>query len=109
MVGPNSVKPGDVVTAMNGLEIEVSNTDGEGRMVMADLLHYATTEFKPKHLVDMATLTGGCAMAFGGFGSCVMSVNDGLVNRLQKGFREANERMWTLQIFQMRKSELLIR
>ena len=106
MVGPRSVKPGDVVTAMNGIEIEVTNTDGEGRMVMADLLHYATTEFKPKHLVDMATLTGGCAMAFGGFGSCVMSVNDDLVNRLQLAFREANERMWTLQILQMKKSEI---
>jgi len=99
MPGPASVRPGDVVTAMNGLEIEVTNTDGEGRMVMADLLYYAATEFKPKHLIDMATLTGGCVMAFGGFGSAVMSVNDDLVDKIQAGFTKANERVWRMPMW----------
>ena len=68
MIGPTAVKPGDVVTAMNGLEVEVTNTDAEGRLVMADLLYYGASEFKPKHLLDMATLTGGTLAAFGGHG-----------------------------------------
>ena len=56
--GPSATKPGDVVYAMNGKSIEVDNTDAEGRLVLADALYYACTEFKPKTVVDVATLTG---------------------------------------------------
>lgn len=56
--GPAANKPGDVVRAMNGTSIEIDNTDAEGRLVLADALYYAVTEFKPKVVIDVATLTG---------------------------------------------------
>lgn len=57
MPGSNSLKPGDVITAMNGKSIQVDNTDAEGRLILADALCYAA-KFKPKITLDMATLTG---------------------------------------------------
>ena len=58
MPGPAATKPGDIIYAMNGKSIEVDNTDAEGRLVLADALYYACTEFKPTTVVDVATLTG---------------------------------------------------
>ncbi len=63
MPGPSASKPGDIVYAMNGMSIEIDNTDAEGRLVLADALYYACKEYKPDTIVDVATLTG-----------CVMSV-----------------------------------
>ena len=54
----NAQRPGDVVTAMSGKTIEVINTDAEGRLVLADALHYVETRFKPQAMVNLATLTG---------------------------------------------------
>lgn len=56
--GPSATKPGDIVYAMNGKSIEVDNTDAEGRLVLADAIYYACTEFKPDTVIDVATLTG---------------------------------------------------
>jgi leucyl aminopeptidase len=64
MPGGNAQRPGDVVTAMNGMTIEVTNTDAEGRLILADAMTWAERE-GATHLVDVATLTGACAMAFG--------------------------------------------
>ena len=58
MPGPSASKPGDVIHAMNGTTIEIDNTDAEGRLVLADALYYATTQFKPDTIIDVATLTG---------------------------------------------------
>ena len=64
MPGGNAQRPGDVVKAMNGKTIEVTNTDAEGRLILADALHWAETQ-GATHLVDVATLTGAAAIAFG--------------------------------------------
>ncbi len=64
MPGGNAQRPGDVVTAMNGKTIEITNTDAEGRLILADALHWAETQ-GATHLVDVATLTGAAAVAFG--------------------------------------------
>ncbi len=64
MPGGNAQRPGDVVKAMNGRTVEVINTDAEGRLILADALHWAETQ-GATHLVDIATLTGACAVAFG--------------------------------------------
>jgi len=64
MPGGNAQRPGDVVRAMNGKTIEVVNTDAEGRLILADALHWAETQ-GATHLVDIATLTGSCSIAFG--------------------------------------------
>jgi leucyl aminopeptidase len=64
MPGGNAQRPGDVVKAMNGRTIEVTNTDAEGRLILADAMHWAELE-GATHLVDVATLTGAAATAFG--------------------------------------------
>ena len=64
MPGGNAQRPGDVVTAMNGLTVEVTNTDAEGRLILADAMTWAEQE-GATHLVDVATLTGAQAVAFG--------------------------------------------
>ncbi|HET6380819.1 MAG TPA: leucyl aminopeptidase [candidate division Zixibacteria bacterium] len=69
MPGGNAQRPGDVVKAMNGKTIEVTNTDAEGRLILADAMHWAETQ-GATHLVDVATLTGAAAVAFGDLISC---------------------------------------
>ncbi len=64
MPGGNAQRPGDVVTAMNGMTVEVTNTDAEGRLILADAMTWAERE-GATHVVDVATLTGACAIAFG--------------------------------------------
>lgn len=86
MPGPNAYKPGDVLTAMDGSTIEVINTDAEGRIILADSLVYAR-QYKPKAVIDLATLTGACAVALHDSGA-------GLFTRdadLQAGLKRAGE------------------
>lgn len=64
-VGPECYKPGDILTAMNGLSVEVANTDAEGRLVMGDVMTYAQRNYNPKKVMYIATLTGAIARALG--------------------------------------------
>lgn len=65
MPSGHATKPGDIITAMSGKTIEVDNTDAEGRLVLADALYYSTTVYKPKVVIDVATLTGAMMIALG--------------------------------------------
>ena len=78
MPGGKATKPGDVVVAKNGKTIQVDNTDAEGRLILADALCYADT-FKPKLVVDAATLTGAMAVAIGGAAAGVYSTRWGIL------------------------------
>ena len=69
---------------MNGLTVEIGNTDAEGRLVLADTFTYVQKEFKPKQLVDLATLTGACVVALGEDTAGVFSNDDDLVNELKE-------------------------
>jgi leucyl aminopeptidase len=64
-IDSKSYKPGDIITSRKGLTIEIGNTDAEGRLVLADTFTYVQDHFKPKVLVDLATLTGACLVALG--------------------------------------------
>ena len=64
-IGNSSYLPGDIIKSMNGLTVEIGNTDAEGRLVLADTFTYVQQEYKPKQLVDLATLTGACVVALG--------------------------------------------
>ena len=72
-------RPGDIVTAMSGKTIEVLNTDAEGRVVLADALHYARTEFEPAAMIDLATLTGACVVALGKWASGLFGNDEKLI------------------------------
>src|SRR6202522_2605855 len=90
-------KPGDVQIAMSGKSIEIINTDAEGRLVLADGLHYAK-QLGATHLVDAATLTGAVVVALGMLNAGVVSNDDALYERFHKAKNEAGEKMWRLPL-----------
>ena len=91
-------RPGDVVTSMSGQTIEVVNTDAEGRLVLADVLWYAHTTFKPKFMVDLATLTGAIVIALGTYQAGLFSNNDELANRLIAAGKAVDEPLWRMPL-----------
>lgn len=97
MVSGNSYKPGDVIRTRSGKTVEVLNTDAEGRLVLADLLHYAT-ELGADHIVDLATLTGAALVAMGDAVSAVMGTDQKLVDRLLDAGSTAGEHLWQLPL-----------
>jgi leucyl aminopeptidase len=97
-VDGKSQRPGDIVTTMSGQTIEVINTDAEGRLVLADVLHYVNTRFKPKFMVDLATLTGAIIIALGHEYAGLFSNDDRLADRLIKAGRQTGEKLWRMPV-----------
>ncbi|MBV8643507.1 MAG: leucyl aminopeptidase [Candidatus Eremiobacteraeota bacterium] len=96
--GPRAVKPGDILTAMNGKTIEVINTDAEGRLILADAICYARKLGVTK-IVDAATLTGACVIALGHAASGTMSNDDAFVERFLRVVADCGERYWRLPLY----------
>ena len=94
----NAQRPGDIVTSMSGQTIEIINTDAEGRLVLADVLWYVAKKFKPKFMVDLATLTGAIMVALGTEHAGLFSNNDELAERLTKVGQETGERVWRMPL-----------
>lgn len=94
----NAQRPGDVVTSMSGQTIEVLNTDAEGRLVLADALWYTQKNFKPKFIIDLATLTGAIIVALGTSRAGLFSNNDQLAERLFKTGGKTKEEVWRLPL-----------
>ena len=93
-------RPGDIVRAMNGLTVEIGNTDAEGRLTLADALAYAAQETKPDEMIDLATLTGAVVVALGQGVSGLLASHDGLADRVRAAAEAAGERMWRLPLFE---------
>ncbi len=89
-------RPGDVVTSMSGQTIEVINTDAEGRLVLADALWYVKERFKPRFMVDLATLTGAMIVALGHENAGLFSNNDELAEQLEQTAKSEGEGIWRL-------------
>ena len=92
-----SIKPGDVVTSMSGQTIEILNTDAEGRLVLCDALTYAE-RFKPRAVIDIATLTGACVIALGGVRSGLFSANEELAAALALAGETSLDRCWRMPL-----------
>lgn len=92
-----AVKPGDVVTSLSGQTIEILNTDAEGRLVLCDALTYAE-RFKPRAVIDIATLTGACVIALGGVRSGLFANDDALANALLAAGDESLDPCWRLPL-----------
>jgi leucyl aminopeptidase len=90
-------KPGDVQIAMSGKSIEIINTDAEGRLVLADGLHYAK-QLGATHLIDAATLTGACMVALGGINAGVFANDEDYFNRFADALKKSGEKMWRLPV-----------
>jgi leucyl aminopeptidase len=98
MPSATAYRPGDIVTSASGKTIEILNTDAEGRVVLADALHYACTEYEPSAIVDLATLTGACVVALGRWASGLFSNNERLSDRLRKAGDAVGEIAWPLPL-----------
>jgi leucyl aminopeptidase len=94
----NAQRPGDVVTSMSGQTIEVINTDAEGRLVLADAIWYCQDRFKPKFMVDLATLTGAIIIALGNDYAGLFSNNDELSANLLEASGKEGEPLWRLPL-----------
>ncbi len=98
MPSGRATKPGDVITSMSGQTIEVLNTDAEGRLVLCDALTYAK-RFKPKTVIDIATLTGACVATFGNVVSGLLSNNDELADKLYQCGLDSLDPAWRLPLW----------
>lgn len=98
MPSGNALKPGDVLTSMAGLTIEVLNTDAEGRLILCDALTYAE-RFEPSAVVDIATLTGACVVALGHHASGLFSNQDALAKELLEAGEKAHDRAWHMPMW----------
>lgn len=105
MPSGNALKPGDVLTSMAGLTIEVLNTDAEGRLILCDALTYAE-RFEPSAVVDIATLTGACVIALGNHASGLFSNNDRLANELLDAGEKSYDRAWHMPMWDDYQSQL---
>jgi leucyl aminopeptidase len=94
----NAQRPGDIITSMSGQTIEIINTDAEGRLVLADVLWYVAKKFKPKFMIDLATLTGAIMVALGTEHAGLFSNNDELAERLTKVGLDTGERVWRMPL-----------
>jgi leucyl aminopeptidase len=92
----NAIRPGDILTSMSGQTIEVNNTDAEGRLVLADALWYTQDRFKPRLMVNLATLTGAILIALGSEYAGLFSNNDELAERLTTAGKAVGEQLWRM-------------
>ncbi len=99
MPSGKAYKPGDVLKTMSGRTIEVLNTDAEGRLILADALHYAAT-LKPELIVDVATLTGACSVAVGNRAIAMMGTSREAMDALKEAGERTGERVWELPLWE---------
>jgi leucyl aminopeptidase len=97
--GGKAYKPGDVLTSLSGQTIEVISTDAEGRLILADALTYAK-RYKPKAIVDLATLTGACIIALGDYVAGIMGNDASLLNSVKSAGEKTSEKVWELPLWE---------
>jgi leucyl aminopeptidase len=104
-IGPRATRPSDVVTALNGKRVEVTNTDAEGRLILGDAMTWAE-RLGATHLVDVATLTGAAHRALGPFDSALFGSDELLVEELLALGRHAGDRLWHLPLDEDLRADL---
>ena len=98
MPGGNALRPGDILKSYSGKTVEVLNTDAEGRLVLADALTYTEKKFKPKFIVDLATLTGAIIVSLGSEYAGLFSNDDKLSNQLISAGENIEEKVWRMPL-----------
>jgi len=99
MPSGTAIKPGDILAMSNGKTVEVDNTDAEGRLILADILHYSA-RFNPDIVIDYATLTGACVVALGHEAAGMMGNDQELLDTLRKLGERVGERVWPLPLYE---------
>ena len=98
MPSGSAVKPGDIITQLNGKTVEVNNTDAEGRLILADALTYCVRELGAERLVDLATLTGAVVVALGSTYAGLISNDDAWASAVERAGTESGELAWRLPL-----------
>ncbi len=98
MPSGTAIRPGDVLTTSSGKTVEVDNTDAEGRLILADALHYSA-RFNPDIVIDFATLTGACVVALGHEAAGMMGNDEDLLTELRKLGEQVGERVWPMPLY----------
>jgi leucyl aminopeptidase len=105
MPGGRAIRPGDVLTAASGTTVEITNTDAEGRLILADALWYAQ-QLGATHLMDVATLTGACMVALGKTAAGLMGSPDAWVETIRGVAARAGDRIWPLPLYDEYREQL---
>ena len=98
MPSGSAYKPGDIIKSYKGINVEVLNTDAEGRLVLADIITYGCEKYKPKIVIDFATLTGAIVVALGQHYAGLFCNDDSLANTLYESGLETNEKVWRMPL-----------
>ncbi|MEN6371952.1 MAG: leucyl aminopeptidase [Armatimonadota bacterium] len=98
MPGSNATRPGDIVAGLSGKTVEINNTDAEGRLILADAVAFAEQEHVDE-IIDIATLTGACVVAFGNDMAALMGTDQGMVDGLIKSGKDGGELYWQLPLY----------
>ncbi len=106
LINGSALKPGDIVTAYNGLSVEIINTDAEGRLILCDSLSYGIKEFKPDAVIDLATLTGAIVGALGNLYTGSFTNDDKFYAQVEAAGKKANEQLWPMPLNDIYLDEL---
>ena len=98
MVSGEAFRPGDIVRAYDGQSIEIGNTDAEGRLILADALAYAAKAYRPRVMIDMATLTGACVVALGEKIAGLFTPDERLLDLIREAGEQVHERCWPMPL-----------
>ena len=98
MIGSHATAVNDVITTYSGQTVEITNTDAEGRVILADALSYAVETYKPRYIIDLATLTGACMVALGDRYAGLLGNNKDLIDLIKKSSDATDELAWHLPI-----------
>ncbi|MDK9700307.1 MAG: leucyl aminopeptidase [bacterium] len=99
-------RPDDIIMMMNGKSVEVDNTDAEGRIVLADALHYAVSTYKPRGVIDLATLTGAIVIALGHHATGLFTNDEDLANKVIAAGERAGEHCWRMPMFDEYRAQI---
>lgn len=100
MISKDAYRVDDILTMGNGVTVEVTNTDAEGRLVLADALVHSCKKYKPRAIVDMATLTGGIVVALGSYSAGLFSNNNMLLKKLDEASMHTGEKLWRMPLWE---------
>ncbi len=98
MPSGKATKPGDVVKAMNGMSIEIDNTDAEGRLILADAMYYGVQQYQPSRMIELSTLTGAIDVALGEGFAGVFCTHDALWKALHTAGQTTGDRFWRMPL-----------
>jgi leucyl aminopeptidase len=105
-IGPDAYRPSDIYTAYNGKTVEITNTDAEGRLVLADALAYVIAQYKPTGVIDIATLTGAAKIALGQFANAIFANDEKWQRAVADSAERVGERLWPLPLYEEYSEEI---